>query len=337
MSPSPPDAGPTPARSPPVLQLITDAGPQIEVEGVGAQNDDFSQTTNKAALAKQLPMYDKINTPLHLHERDPEPAAEVDDEGVSEIVTPPPSISLDDKMTLRRGPNEIHVRTALKLALGGRDFVHSSRGKRHMAFPFVSSSLPFPDDHDVRELNHYAIKHGGKIFVVQITHIEENGKKVKSLNARSRKNSGLVRGLQFEAEKKGYIRSSGMITNWFKSISVLCEVQFEDAASGHLTEDAIALLEDEGFWRKLEEETSSEETEEVPQLEEGYYEVSAILNKRFNSKHQEEFLVAFKGYGADQNQWLTAECLNFPVKLTTVSSTGRTIQHKSKDQGMSAV
>ena len=40
-------------------------------------------------------------------------------------------------------------------------------------------------------------------------------------------------------------------------------------------------------------------------LDEGYYEIEKVLEKRFNQNHEEEFLVKFRGYShSDNNRML---------------------------------
>ena len=67
------------------------------------------------------------------------------------------------------------------------------------------------------------------------------------------------------------------------------------------------------------------------ELEEGYYEVEEVLERRLRNDMTYEFKVRFKGYGPDDDMWLPASSFNRTVSFQTTSRFGRKRKHKTDD------
>lgn len=74
---------------------------------------------------------------------------------------------------------------------------------------------------------------------------------------------------------------------------------------------------------------TNEEDLQLPDLEEGIFEVEDILERRLcKSTLTYEYKVRFKGYGAAEDMWLPSSSFNRPIHFETTSKYGRKRRHK---------
>ena len=99
-------------------------------------------------------------------------------------VVDPDSDSADipsSKFYIRRGQRRLHVNRALKVIIGGRDWMSNERSKRHIVTEVLPHIHKILGNHDIILYRDYAVRSGGQVKVHRITSLEdEQGKRLQS-------------------------------------------------------------------------------------------------------------------------------------------------------------
>ena len=225
---------------------------------------------------------------------------------------------------VNRNGQSVPLNRALKMALGVRDIISKVRGKRHWAAPLFSNGRPVPKDDNVVLYLHYAVKVNGKTEIVQITSIEkEDGHRIESTK---KKESARFRGNILIYDQQSQTLSqpiAAVVTNWLSVETIIDEVVVEeDDDKLKLSDDSIIML------KAFKDDSTKKSTKGKKTLPKGYFEVEDILQERICPKtHEREYLVKYKGYGEEDNEWLPGSTFLGPVAFQTKSRSGRIRKH----------
>ena len=229
------------------------------------------------------------------------------------------------KWRITRGTKTMNIRTALRLALGTRDFVNKDRSKRHRAPKYLPNLAPIPEHHDIVLHQSVFVKYNNTGELVFITTIEdEKGHRIRSTSSTS---LSKFRGAKYTCSED----FSSIERDSMTRITPLTPVsKIEFSMDTRLSNEGKLVVTDEiqQLFIKLNSAHISEKQICVDQDCE--YEVEDIIDKRINScTHEVEFLTKFHGYSDSENQWLPQSSFsNFEYSSQTKS--GRTTKQPQR-------
>ena len=192
-----------------------------------------------------------------------------------------------------------------------------------IAAPLFSNGRPVPKDDNVVLYLHYAVKVNGKTEIVQITSVEkEDGHRIESTK---KKESARFRGNILIYDQQSQTLSqpiAAVVTNWLSVETIIDEVVVEEDDKLKLSDDSIIML------KAFKDDSTKKSTKGKKNLPKGYFEVEDILQERICPKtHEREYLVKYKGYGEEDNEWLPGSTFLGPVAFQTKSRSGRIRKH----------
>ena len=136
-----------------------------------------------------------------------------------------------------------------------------------------------------------------------------------------------------------------VLTSWRSPAGILGTVQLLPVSEGssryRLHETSRSRLEELGhnpYGERsctLPDEDNYGHEEEQSELEEGFYEVEEVLERRLNKNMTYDYKVRFKGYGPDHDMWLPASAFNRSVSFESTSRFGRKRKHKTDESSIS--
>ena len=332
---------------------------QVQLTKEGVWNVPFTYGHKEEWLASKPPTYDKINCTLSLadkqHNAESVPAHPTETEWIHEVPIhqnhDQPSTDLSDGHTvdtnsgnacsdtssdqvdtkdwyIDRAGKRIHLRTALKICIGGRDVIAKDRRMRHMA-NHLTNHVPVPKEDDILPLKFVAVK-GPKhcCTIVQVLHIQDGGKRVRSTNLLSK---AIFNGLAFAADDRNLKLTSKMV-GWTSVKQIICNVDFHNVGEHCLlTDESTKELSEAGYLLHPCNFTASE-PEVVSDLEcsGDAFRVECIRERRLNKLQEWEYLVKFKDYPEKYNEWVSEENITGGIPFTSTSQSGRVRFHATR-------
>ena len=225
-----------------------------------------------------------------------------------------------------RNGKGITLSQAIKLAIGGKDYMSKDRTKKHRAPAFLPNMQPIPKGESVVRSSNYAVKVKGNAEVIHISSLEQHDG--KSLTSTTLTSKARFRGTILDWDKISNAVSrpvSTRFTKWMPVKDIIGEIVLEEKDGINiLTSESVSMLKEAGF---IEYHAEEQETEENT-LPDEYFEVKDIIDQRIDpSTHSTEYLVQFKGYGSNENLWVSSSTFFSPIAFTTKSRSGRIRKH----------
>ena len=241
-----------------------------------------------------------------------------------------------------------HVAKMLRYLIP-REYISRERSKRHISSEFIPGAEPLPIGHDVIKFRDYAVKSSTtkRLDLMRIIILErKNNKPDKSISSCKRTDKDVrFRGRLFVKESNGYwsVSSDILISNLRCVKDILLEVVFKSKGDGMfvLSNDTKSRIEQKGYNSDTlimptctsdHSGSEKEANEDDGHIGDGYYVLRDISAPRWNSKtHTKEYKASFLGYDSDEDVWLPESEFLEPMPVTSVSSRGRRIIHKTKE------
>ena len=234
--------------------------------------------------------------------------------------------------------NYIHINQAVKILLP-REYIPRCRQKRHWASKFLPGKELLNPEYDIVLFGDVAIKKvsDGKTFYliawVERIELTKDGSAVLSFKLRDNPQVR-VRCSVYDRNNDGFyeVGDDIVLTSWRSPRGILGTVQLLPVSEGssryRLHEISRSRLEE--LWPNpyaqrsytLPDEDNYGHVEEQSELEEGFYEVEEVLERRLNKNMTYDYRVRFKGYGPDHNMWLPASAFNRSVSFESTSRFG---------------
>ncbi|XP_031551982.1 uncharacterized protein LOC116289232, partial [Actinia tenebrosa] len=243
----------------------------------------------------------------------------------------------------------IYIRQAVKLVLP-REYVSRSRNKRHVAAKYLPRKAPLNPEHNIVRFCDIALKavvKGKKYYDIErIEAIQSfDGSDVASFqlkpNAAVRLRCSIYDYDDDEEEEMYAIKNEVILTPWKSASSVLGPVELLPHASVKglftLHFNSRKMLNDMGFSQRPtacnppqalhDDEEDDDENKSSSSVEDGFYEVEEITERRLNKDGLYEFRVRFKNYGPEDDMWLPASSFNGAIEFSSTSRFGRKRKH----------
>ena len=240
--------------------------------------------------------------------------------------------------------NYIHINQAIKVLLP-REYIARCRQKRHWASKFLPGKEPLNPEHDVVLFGDVAITKvsDGKSFYLigRVERIESTKDGTGVLSFKLKDNPPVrVRCSVYDRREDGCyeVGDDIVLTSWRSPRGILGPVQLLPMSGGSSTyslhETSRTRLEELGHnpygeSSSLPDNDGSEHLEQQNELEEGFYEVEEVLQRRLNKNMTYEYRVRFKGYGPEDDMWLPASAFNRSVTFESTSRFGRKQKYKT--------
>ena len=227
--------------------------------------------------------------------------------------------------------NYIHINQAIKLLLP-REYISRCRQKRHWASKFLPGKEPLNPEHDIVLYGDVAIKKtsdGNSFYLIaRIERIESTKDGTEVLSFKLKDNPPVrVRCSVYDRDDDGYyeVGEDIVLTSWRSPRGILGLVQLLPVSDSF---SKYRLHETSRHFRPYDERPSvlasenSDQIEEVSELDDGFYEVEDVLERRLNKDLAYEYKVRFKGYGPEDDMWLPASAFNRSVSFESTSRFG---------------
>ena len=242
--------------------------------------------------------------------------------------------------------NYIHISQAIRLLLP-REYIARCRQKRHWASKYLPGKEPLNPDHDIFVFGYVALKRiteGVKTYLVsRVERIESTKDGTEVLSFKLKENPPVrLRCAPYDCDinERYKVGEEIILTPWRSPSGVLGPVELLPVPDcpGHyvLHEESKKRLQELGHVPIGEKKAAispqkSAHMSFAEELDEGYYEVEEVLERRLRNDMTYEFKVRFKGYGPDDDMWLPASSFNRTVSFQTTSRFGRKRTHKTDD------
>lgn len=274
-------------------------------------------------------------------------------EGEEESVEEPNIKEQDKKWKISKrdanGITMVHIRQAVKLVLP-REYISRSRSKRHVAAKYLPGKAPLNPEHNIVKFCDVALKavvKGKKYYDIARVEVIQSldGSDVASFqlkpNASMRLRCSIYDPDDDDEEEEMYaIKTEVILTPWKSASSVLGPVELLPHASLKgifiLHSNSRKMLNDLGFCQRPtvrnpsqahNDEEEDEETQPNSSVEDGFYEVDEITERRLNKDGLYEYKVRFKNYGPEDDMWLPASSFNGAIEFSSTSRFGRKRKH----------
>lgn len=246
--------------------------------------------------------------------------------------------------------NYIHINQAIKVLLP-REYIARCRQKRHWASTFLPGKEPLNPEHDIVLFGDVAIKKvsdGTSFYLIaRVERIELTKDGTGVLSFKLKDNPPVrVRCSVYDRNDDGYyeVGDDIVLTSWRSPRRILGTVQLLPVSEGSsrykLYETSRSRLEELGHnpygerSSTLPENDNYKHVEEQNELEEGFYEVEEVLERRLNKDMIYDYRVRFKRYGSDDDMWLPASAFNRSVSFESTSRFGRKRKHKTDESSL---
>ena len=313
-----------------------------QLKKAGFWEKPFSFNTNEDLIVKTVPTYDKIDIPISLQKQDNKSSSQscnpLPSEVESNLMTSEIDSQESSKMHINRTGKPIHLKTALKLCIAGRDNVPKERGMRHIVGN-MSNHIPIPEHHSVLPLHYVAVKNKQKGIcdIMQVMCIEEGGERRRSASVLSK---SVFRGLILEPLSENILSPSMRLSPWQSVKDIICDIRLEKdplSSSLILSAQSVNNVSEAGFSIIQGDDAVFSENEALSddtKLNADEYVIERIIDKRLNRFEEEEYLVKFKGHPHCQNEWVHSSNIIGCVPFTTTSRAGRKRFHVTKSDDM---
>ena len=313
------------------------AGFKNQLQNAGFWEKPFSFDIDESLITTNVPQYNKIDIPISLRKQDNKSSSQSCDPLPSESENIDSLLESghenDIGMYINRSGKPMHLKTALKICIAGRDNVPKDRGMRHMV-GFTTNHVPIPEHHTVLPLHYAAVKskQRGVCDIMQIMCIEEGGERRRSASVLSK---SLFRGLLLEPMNENTLWPTMRLSPWKSVKDIICAISLETdplSASLIVSCQSIQHLKEAGFTIMQEEDVFSENEvpSDVTNLNADEYIIERILEKRLNRFEEEEYLIKFKDHPHCQNEWIHSSNIIGCVPFTSTSRSGRKRFHTTK-------
>ena len=316
-------------------------GFQSQLEKAGLWEKPFSFDMDDDVIVKSVPHYDKNDIPISLQKHNNKSSSQVCNLLPSEIKSNCSTSDTDcqenNGMYINRSGEPIHLKTALKICIAGRDNISKERGMRHMV-GCMTNHVPIPASHSVLPLRYVAVKSNqrGICNIMQVMCIEEGDERRRSASVLSK---AFFRGLLLEPLSENTLSPTMRLSPWKSVKDIICGISMEqDPLSSnfiisaqsvdHVNDAGFAILQDEDVFSENEVFSNGIE------LNEDEFIIECILDRRLNKFEEEEYLVKFKDHPSCQNEWVHSSNIIGCIPFTTTSNTGRKRFHTTKTDAM---
>ena len=239
----------------------------------------------------------------------------------------------------------IHIKQAIKLLLP-REYISRCRQRRHWASKHLPGKAPIDPSHNMIKFGDVALKcfqKGSKRFNIGRIEILQSSNDGSELTSFELKTNAPVRFrcslyTHSVSENTYNVSREVVLTPWRVPSSLIGPVELlvnpDIPGKYSLHPQSEEKLAELGYICRDESGNGSsrntkEEYLQLPELEEGFFEVEDILERRLcKSTLTYEYKVRFKGYGAAEDMWLPSSSFNRPIHFETTSKYGRKRRHK---------
>ncbi|KAL9977299.1 hypothetical protein ACROYT_G014689 [Oculina patagonica] len=248
--------------------------------------------------------------------------------------------------------SNIHISQAIKILLP-REYIARCRQKRHWAAKYLPGKEPLNPEHDIFVFGNVALKRkkeGVNTFLIsRVERIEsiKDGAEVLSFKLKNSPQVRLRCALYArvtcdDADDEYQVGDEIVLTPWRSPSGILGPVQLLPIAEkpgGYLLhEESKKWLKSVGYVPFDENINKREEVAEISsheqELEEGFYEVEDVLERRLCKDMTYQFHVRFKGYGPEDDMWLPASAFNRSVAFESTSRFGRKRKHRTDETSL---
>ena len=240
----------------------------------------------------------------------------------------------------------IHISQALKLLLP-REYIARCRQKRHWASKFLPGKEPLNPEHDIVLFGNIAIKKvldGNSCYqITRVERIESTKDGTEILSFRLTDNPPVrVRCSLYDRDDDGHyqVTEDIVLTPWKSPKGILSAVELLLLKGNSLTyrvhETSCCRLEEMGYVPYGERtfvfatKDNSGVIDEPKELDEGFYEIEEVLERRLNKDFTYEYKVRFNGYGPEDDMWLPSSAFNRTVAFESTSKFGRKRKHTTE-------
>ncbi|KAK3711057.1 hypothetical protein QZH41_006958 [Actinostola sp. cb2023] len=234
----------------------------------------------------------------------------------------------------------VHISRAIKLLLP-REYIARCRQKRHFASKYLPGKAPLDSQHNVVRFGFVAFKVSlkckkmfqiGRIEVIEST---KDGKEITSFKLKSNAEARARVSVFLETEQEGIycVPPQLCISSGKAASAIIGPVELIPIEKGRykIHENSLEILKKIGYlpfaessFQKDDDSGMTKQDPEEMSLEDGFYEVENILERRIAKESLTyEYKVKFKGYGEEDNMWLPASSFNQAINFTSTSRYGR--------------